>query len=67
MANDIQKSIPSNPIKNGTVIVTVKTTGLQENDKLNTSVYNTPEISNIEDKYDDKFNHPRYYTGDTAS
>jgi hypothetical protein len=65
MANDIIKSINGNDIKNGTALVGCLPTGSQENLKLNDYVVNTPTISDIQSKYDEKFDDPRYYTGDT--
>ena len=55
MANDIQKSIVSNDIKNGTIVVSTKPTGPAAEDKINTYVSNKPVIADIEAKYDDKF------------
>lgn len=63
MTNDIQKSILSNPIKNGTVVVSVKPTGLRSEDLLNNSVSNKPEIADIQAKYDNRFDDPSYYGG----
>jgi hypothetical protein len=53
MANDINKAISSNPIKNGSSVTTTAFTG-----KYNTYNYyvkNTPVISSIQDKYDNRF------------
>ncbi len=63
MANDIAKSKSGESIKNGTVVVTVKTTGPTEKDFLNTYVSNIPVITDIESKYDLKFDDPSYYYG----
>ena len=63
MANDINKAISANAIKNGTVVVSCKKTGLSAKDLLNTSVKNTPTISDIEAKYDNRFDDPAYYYG----
>lgn len=63
MANDINKAISANPIKNGTTVVSCKTTGLTSKDLLNNSVKNTPTISDIENKYDNRFDDPAYYYG----
>lgn len=65
MANDIQLIKAGQPIKHGTVITTTTRTGTYS--KLDTSVYNYPVIGDIEDKYDARFDRPRYYTGDSAS
>ena len=62
MANDIEKSIPSNDIKNGTIVVSTKPTGPTAKDKLNTYVSNKPEIADIEAKYDTRFDDHNYYT-----
>lgn len=62
MANDITKSILSNPIKNNTIIVNscAKTASVQV---LNTYVTNKPIISDIESMYDTRFDDPSYYYG----
>lgn len=60
MANDINKAISANPIKNGTTIAScdqLGNTGL-----LNTYVSNLPTISDIESKYDTRFDDTTYYT-----
>lgn len=61
MANDIEKIISANPIKNGTTIVSTTFTGVYS--KLDTYVKNTPVITDIENKYDDRFDDPSYYYG----
>ena len=61
MANDIEKTISANPIKNGTTIVSTTFTGVYS--KLDTYVKNTPVITDIENKYDDRFDDPSYYYG----
>ena len=60
MANDITKAISANLIKNGTALVSCTTTG--EYSVLNTSVKNTPAITDIENKYDNRFDEITYYT-----
>lgn len=65
MANDIQVAVSGSQIKNGTSVVTCLRTG--EYSVLNTYVSNQPTISDIESKYDGRFDEPRYYTGDSAS
>ena len=60
MANDIQASITSNPVKNGTVVVSTTFTG--EYSTLDTVVKNSPTISDIENKYDNRFDDISYYT-----
>lgn len=61
MANDINKAISANAIKNGTSIVSCSRTG--EYSVLDTYVKNTPTISDIEAKYDNRFDDPAYYYG----
>lgn len=63
MANDINKAISANPIKNGTAVVSCKVTGPTSKDLLNSSVKNTPTIGEIEAKYDNRFDDPAYYYG----
>ena len=53
MANDINKAISANQIKNGTIVVTTTVTG--EYSTIDTYVKNTPTISDIETKYDNRF------------
>jgi hypothetical protein len=53
MANDINKAISANQIKNGTTVVTTTVTG--EYSTIDTYVKNTPTISDIETKYDNRF------------
>lgn len=65
MANDIQLANTGLVIKNGTSVVTCSRTG--EYSTINTYVLNTPSISDIQAKYDDRFDEPRYYSGDSAS
>lgn len=60
MANDIAKSINDNNIKNGTTVVSA-TTGKYIT--YNRYVKNTPIISDIESKYDNRFDDPSYYYG----
>jgi hypothetical protein len=65
MANDIQLAVSGVVIKNGTSVGTCSMTG--EYSVLDTYVSNKPTISEIENKYDGRFDEPRYYTGDSAS
>lgn len=53
MANNIQKAISANQIKNGTSVISTTTTG--NSSTLNTYVTNTPDISTIETKYSNRF------------
>lgn len=61
MANDIIKSINTNNIKNGTLLVSCTKTG--EYSTVDTYVNNNPTISSIESKYNDRFDDPSYYYG----
>ena len=63
MANDIVKAKSANAIKNGSALVSVNKSGTSETE--NTYVKNTPALSDIQAKYDTRFDDPRYYTGDT--
>lgn len=65
MANDIQVAVSGANIKNGSVVLTSTTTGKYQT--INTYVKNTPTITDIESKYDARFDEPRYYSGDNAS
>lgn len=61
MANDINKAILANPIKNGTTLVSCTKTG--EYSTLESYVKNSPTITDIQNKYDDRFDDPSYYYG----
>jgi len=61
MANDIALAKSSLPIKNGSVAVTCSRTGYSS--KSNTYVQNTPTITNIQSKFDKRFDDPSYYYG----
>lgn len=61
MANDITKAISANPLKNGTLLVSCTRTG--EYSLSNAYVKNTPTITDIESKYDNRFDDPSYYYG----
>lgn len=61
MANDINKIISANPIKNGTTLVSCTRTGRYS--KLETYVKNSPVITDIQAKYDTRFDDPAYYYG----
>jgi|688.fasta_scaffold332109_2 hypothetical protein len=65
MATDIQAAVSGNPVKNGTLIDTCTFTG--QYSTLDTYVNNNPTISDIESKYDGRFDEPRYYSGDSDS
>jgi len=58
MAIDITKAISANEIKNGTVVVTCGVSGFPDSPAsivYNKYVKNTPTISDIDDKYDNRF------------
>lgn len=61
MAIDVIKSKVANPIKNGTLIVSCSRTGNYSLSNLYVS--NLPTITDIENKYDDRFDDPSYYYG----
>ena len=61
MANDINKAIVANPLKNGTSLVSCTLTG--EYSVLDTYVLNSPTLATIEAKYDNRFDDPSYYYG----
>lgn len=53
MANDIQKAISNKLIKNGSSVITTTFTGYYNT--YNYYVTNTPTITDIQDKYDNRF------------
>ena len=53
MTNDIVKSISANPIKNGSTVTSTSFTGSYRT--YDRYVKNTPTMSNIEAKYDNRF------------
>lgn len=61
MIADIQLIKSDNPIKNGSAVVTCTVVG--EYSALETVTINTPAISDIEYKYDNRFDDPAYYYG----
>lgn len=61
MANDITKSINTNTIKNGTLLVSCTRTG--QYSTIDTYVSNIPSLASIESKYNDRFDDPSYYYG----
>lgn len=66
MANDIIKAISGNEIKNGTMVVSCNVTGFPSSPatiQYNKYVKNTPTITDIENKYDNRFDDPSYYYG----
>ena len=65
MPNDIQLAVSGTPIKNGTILVSCLATGKYS--VINTYVDNKPTLSDIDNKYDSRFDEPRYYSGDSDS
>lgn len=61
MATDIQNAVSGEAIKNGTLLVSCTKTG--EYSTINTYVKNTPTLTDIENKFDDRFDDPSYYYG----
>lgn len=58
MANSIAKAISSNELKNGTMIVGCPNTGFPRSPSTivyNRYVKNTPSITQIQNKYDNRF------------
>jgi hypothetical protein len=53
MANDINKAISANQIKNGTTVVTTTVAG--EYSTIDTYAKNSPTINDIQAKYDNRF------------
>lgn len=65
MAIDIILANSGLPIKNGTMVVTCGVTGLPSSGNItyNKYVNNTPAISGIQNKFDNRFDDPSYYYG----
>ena len=61
MATDINKAISGNPIKNGSIVTNTLFTGYSKT--YNYYVKNTPTITDIQEKYTDRFDDPSYYYG----
>jgi hypothetical protein len=53
MANDIAIAVSGEPVKNGSLVVSATATGEYSVNDL--YVKNTPTMSDIEDKYDNRF------------
>ena len=66
MALDIVQANSSNEIKNGTMVVTCGRTGFPVSGSIvyNEYVSNIPTISDIQSKFDARFDDPSYYYGD---
>ena len=60
MATDISKAISANPVKNGSVVTNTLFTGYSKT--YNYYVKNTPTMTSIENKYDDKLDDIVYYS-----
>ena len=58
MANDIQAAISGVVVKNGTILVSCLRTG--EYSTIDTYAQNKPTMAEIENKYDLRFDEPRY-------
>ena len=67
MANDIERIDTGAVIKNGTLVLGGLPTGPQANMKNNANVTNKPVITDIQAKYDARFDDPRYYSGDAVT
>lgn len=66
MANDISKSINSSEIKNGSIVVSCLRTGFPSSPSTivyNKYVKNIPSITDIQAKFDNRFDDPSYYYG----
>jgi len=61
MATDVYAAVSGNPVKNGTTVVSTTMKG--EYSTIETYVKNTPTISGIESKWDNRFDDPSYYYG----
>lgn len=61
MATDVYAAVSGNLVKNGTTIVSTTKTG--EYSTIEYYVQNTPTISGIESKWDNRFDDPSYYYG----
>lgn len=59
MANDISLSIGTNNIKNGSLVYGCSRTGIFQT--KDTNVSNLPTITDIQSKYDNRFDDPSYY------
>lgn len=58
---DIIEAVSANDIHNGTIVVSVQKTNIGTS-KITTYSKITPNITDIEDKYIEKFDDPTYYT-----
>lgn len=65
MANDVHIISGSDP-KHGTIVVGLPPTGpsVAPTHKIDTYVSNVPASGDLLGKYTDRFDDPRYYTGD---
>lgn len=69
MAQDIYNAINGAPIKHGTILVGIgKGDGILDYvDRNDVRTVNVPNIDSITGKYKDRFDDPRFYSGDTAN
>ena len=65
MANDIILAKTGIKINNGSTVISCTPAG--EYAVIDSDALNTPTIENIQSKYDDRFDEPRYYSGDSDS
>ena len=61
MANDVQLSISSKSIHNGSIVLTCSKTGKYSLNLSSSS--NRPNIGSVSSKYDNRFDDPSYYYG----
>jgi hypothetical protein len=67
MANDIMTAISGLPINNKRAVCSTLPTGESAKLVIRPNFPVSLTIENIQDKFDDRFDDPRYYTGDSAS
>lgn len=63
MPNDIAKAITGAEIKNGTLLVFTGSRGIYDTVSSSGYVSNSPTITDIQSKYDNRFDDPSYYYG----
>jgi len=62
MPADVTKAINANAIKNGSIILNKPLKGYSDGPlAYNRYVDNTPVVTDIDDKYTDRFDDPNYY------
>lgn len=67
MGVQVTKIISANAVKTGTVIVQGTAKFPLDQDVVGSAILNSPSITDIQSKYDARFDEVRYYSGDTAS